>query len=625
MLSAIDRVLEESIVLPPGDWTKQNFNQSAQRWSWLLRREENINSRLRDKRATALPIETAIKTSPVVQQEHHPLKRTGKVFGCLRNDFVRKIPFYISDFTQIFDINCLAAILFIYLAALAPVITFGGLMFENTNGALGIPEMILAAGVSGIVFSLLAGQPLIIVGATGPMLILESKMYELAEQLGVDFLSWRACIGLWVVVICIVIIAFDLCGIVRQVTRFTEEIFACLVSLIFIQKAISYIVKTFKDHPIGGKRCIDASLNQTVSMNNMTYRLVDYKNTNGVLSGMEHPCYSLMAVIVITLTFGFSHFIRKIRTSVFFPLKVRHIISDFGVIISVALVVVFDNMIGDNFTKKLSIKNDYFSRNWFVNPLGDEKSIGIGYIFLAVLPAFLVSIILFIETGITAVMLDKKENKLSKGFGYHLDLLVVAVLTGAVSLFGLPWICTSPVNSLSHFHTLTVLSSNHPPGTNPYIMKVQEQRVTNIIIHVMITSSLFLAPMLERISVAILYGVFLYLGFTSLARIEFIHRLQLLFIPYTLHPDSRFVRKVKTMKIHCFTVIQLLCLVILAVVKETSFAAIFPFLILCLVPLRKCLRIIFTEEELEDLDSPESEDEFGTAEEFETVHVPMVY
>ncbi|XP_065056470.1 anion exchange protein 3-like isoform X1 [Rhopilema esculentum] len=623
LLSGFDRSLDEGVVVGAGEWTKKSLIQSMSRWRKNFPKGGRAT---KVKRGAKFALQSGIIGSKDLA---HPLSRTGKLFGCLYNDIRRKALFYISDLVPVFDVHCLAAVLFIYFAALAPCITFGGLLSENTNGQIGISEMIIVTGISGILFSLFSGQPLLVVGATGPMLIMESKIYELANMMELEFLPWRACIGIWTVIICLAFVAFDLCGLIRQVTCFTEEIFAALVSIIFIQKAISFIVQTFIDHPVGEhvppKHClhIDHVLNRTVLLDNATFYLVKENYSTAANPDQRHPCYSLMTTILIVLTFVFALYIRKVRSSMYFTVKIRRIISDFGVILSVFAVVLIDNTLSDNFTKKLSIKQDLFVRKWFVNPFGESKAMGIGYVFLAVIPAFLISIILFIETGITGVMLDKKEHKFKKGFGYHLDLLVVSILVGAGSLLRLPWICTSPVNSLSNFHTLTVLSSDHAPGTHPYIVEVKEQRFTNIIIHVLIGSSLLLAPMLERIPAAVLYGVFLYVGFTSLSRMEFIHRMQLLLIPYKLQPDTRLVRKVRTLKIHLFTLIQLCCVVLLAVIKETKLAAIFPFLILCLVPLRKCLRVFFSEEELENLDNTEDEDELGVSEEVENGRVSV--
>lgn len=50
----------------------------------------------------------------------------------------------------------------------------------------------------------------------------------------INFLTFRFWVGIWVMAILIVIVAFDLSALVRYITRFTEESFAVLISLIFI-------------------------------------------------------------------------------------------------------------------------------------------------------------------------------------------------------------------------------------------------------------------------------------------------------------------------------------------------------------------------------------------------------
>jgi hypothetical protein len=42
-------------------------------------------------------------------------------------------------------------------------------------------ECILAAAVTGVVFALFAGQPLNILGSTGPMLVLEMILYKFCQ------------------------------------------------------------------------------------------------------------------------------------------------------------------------------------------------------------------------------------------------------------------------------------------------------------------------------------------------------------------------------------------------------------------------------------------------------------
>lgn len=61
-------------------------------------------------------------------QEVDPLKRSGIIFGGLIHDIRRRYPHYVSDLKDALDTQCIAAVIFIYFAALSPTITFGGLL-----------------------------------------------------------------------------------------------------------------------------------------------------------------------------------------------------------------------------------------------------------------------------------------------------------------------------------------------------------------------------------------------------------------------------------------------------------------------------------------------------------------
>lgn len=63
-------------------------------------------------------------------QEIDPLMRSGIPFGGLIHDIRRRYPNYVSDLKDAVDMQCVAAVIFIYFAALSPTITFGGLLGE---------------------------------------------------------------------------------------------------------------------------------------------------------------------------------------------------------------------------------------------------------------------------------------------------------------------------------------------------------------------------------------------------------------------------------------------------------------------------------------------------------------
>ena len=82
--------------------------------------------------------------------------------------------------------------------------------------------------------------------------------------------------------------------------------------------------------------------------------------------------------------------------------------------------------------------------------------------------------------------LNKKEFKLKKGSGFHLDQVLLGIMTFVLSLFGLPWMCSATVRTLCHVSALSVMTRTHAPGEKPKLIGVREQRVTNIVMNALI-------------------------------------------------------------------------------------------------------------------------------------------
>lgn len=59
-----------------------------------------------------------------------------RCFGGLLLDIKRKAPHYLSDYTDALSLQCVASFLFLYCACMSPVITFGGLLGEATEGRI---------------------------------------------------------------------------------------------------------------------------------------------------------------------------------------------------------------------------------------------------------------------------------------------------------------------------------------------------------------------------------------------------------------------------------------------------------------------------------------------------------
>lgn len=95
------------------------------------------------------------------------MSRTARPWGGLINDLKRRYPYYKSDFLDGLNMQCIAATVFMYFAAVSGAIAFGGLTGDKTDNLIGISETLLCTSIGGIIFALLAGQPLIIIGTTG--------------------------------------------------------------------------------------------------------------------------------------------------------------------------------------------------------------------------------------------------------------------------------------------------------------------------------------------------------------------------------------------------------------------------------------------------------------------------
>jgi hypothetical protein len=101
----------------------------------------------------------------------------------------------------------------------------------------------------------------------------------------------------------------------------------------------------------------------------------------------------------------------------------------------------------------------------------------------------------------------------------------------------------------------------------------------------------------------VLYGVFLYMGISSMKEIQLISRILLIFMPEKYQPDYVYLRYVRTRRVHMFTLIQLTCLISLWVIKSIkSISILFPIMVLALVGARKLMDYIFTQRELGYLD-----------------------
>ncbi|XP_048650775.1 sodium bicarbonate cotransporter 3 isoform X11 [Marmota marmota marmota] len=632
LLSGIDEFLDQVTVLPPGEWDPS------------IRIEPPKSVPSQEKRKIPVFPNGSAPVSGETPKEaaHHAgpeLQRTGRLFGGLILDIKRKAPFFLSDFKDALSLQCLASILFLYCACMSPVITFGGLLGEATEGRISAIESLFGASLTGIAYSLFAGQPLTILGSTGPVLVFEKILFKFCRDYHLSYLSLRTSIGLWTSFLCIVLVATDASSLVCYITRFTEEAFAALICIIFIYEALEKLfhlgeIYAFNMHNNLNKLtsyscvCIEPPdpSNETLELwkkENITAHSISWGNLtvsecktfHGAFVGSAcspHgpyiPDVLFWCVILFFTTFFLSSFLKQFKTKRYFPTKVRSTISDFAVFLTIVIMVAVDYLVGVP-SPKLHVPEKFEptdpNRGWIISPLGDNPW---WTLLIAAIPALLCTILIFMDQQITAVIINRKEHKLKKGAGYHLDLLMVGVMLGVCSVMGLPWFVAATVLSISHVNSLKVESECSAPGEQPKFLGIREQRVTGLMIFILMGLSVFMTSVLKFIPMPVLYGVFLYMGVSSLKGIQFFDRIKLFGMPAKHQPDLIYLRYVPLWKVHIFTVIQLTCLVLLWVIKASAAAVVFPMMVLALVFVRKLMDLCFTKRELSWLDDlmPES-------------------
>ena len=502
------------------------------------------------------------------------LRWTGRFAGGLIDDLARRLPHYADDFRQGFHSKVFGSTLFLYFACLANAIAFGALTGFLTDGQIGTTEMMIATALGGIAFALLSGQPLTILGGTGPIVIFTALLYTTTQDLGLEFLPVYTWVGVWSGILLILLAITDASALMRFFTRFTDEIFAALIAVIFIVEAVTDISAGFTDPDTP----YDAAL---------------------------------LGLVLAIGTFVVARTLQWFRNSPYLRWWVRDFLADFGPAISIVamtIVAILMNEVPRNHADVPETFGTTTGRPWLVDMFAAPTWI----IFAAIVPAVLAVVLLFLDQNITTRLVNAKHHKLKKGSGYHQDLLVVGLIVLVGSLFGLPWIVAATVHSLNHVRSLATHRVVDTGGqVREEIVSVRENRVSPLLVHILIGASLLFLPLVAQIPMSVLFGLFLFMGFATLAGNEFFERVRMWAMDPRLYPTSHnFMGKVPIRVIHAFTAIQVACLAALWFLKSSPLGLLFPILIAMLVPIRRALPRFFEREHLQALDEEEDAEVF---------------
>uniref|UniRef100_A0A663DJM6 Solute carrier family 4 member 11 n=1 Tax=Aquila chrysaetos chrysaetos TaxID=223781 RepID=A0A663DJM6_AQUCH len=523
----------------------------------------------------------------------------------ISDDIARRFPVYALDFTDgVIGNNkaigkYITTMIFLYFACLLPSIAFGSLNDENTRGAIDVQKTIVGQCIGGLLYALFSGQPLVVLLTTAPLALYINVIRGICDDYNLDFSAFYAWTGLWNSFFLVMYSLFNFSLLMKLFKRSTEEIIALFISITFVLDAFKGIIKVFKKYYYHGrtgdsyleKARTDAipslGINTTFLMNSSVSRSMSLENQTGthdVHYGRETAVLSLMLMLG-TLWLG--HTLYQFKKSPYLHARVREILSDCALPISVLTF----SAVGSYIFKEIEMSKFNYNPSESLFVLAPVQSLSIGSVMSAMGLGFLLSMLFFIEQNIVASLTNAPENRLVKGTAYHWDLLLVALINTGLSIFGLPWIHAAFPHSPMHVRALAYVEERVENGhIYETIVSVKETRLTSLVANFLVGLSLLLLPFpLQWIPKPVLYGLFLYIALTSIDGNQLFERVALLLKEQTAYPPTHYIRRVPQRKIHYFTGLQVLQLLILCGFGMSPLPymkMIFPLIMIGMIPIR---------------------------------------
>lgn len=479
-------------------------------------------------------------------------------FASVARDARYRLPHYVSDWTDAFRdgysfSKTINATVWLYFSTLAPALALGVVLREETRGAIGPTEVLLAEGVGNMAFSLVAGSPLLVLRVTGTavawMKILSGWFHGGGGVFaGEDFLAFHAAVGLWCAGFVVFIASVGGAGLMRHAGSFTHEILAALVSGIFIRSGVAEVVAV------------------AAVADEMDDAEVD-----------EHPAFFLKHLMLFLGTFYVARAVLGFQRSPFLGKNTRTVIADMAPAISlVSLTLLSYAVAPDVGVKRANITDDtpMPRAQLGTSSLGNlSRSLAA----LAAVPGAAFAAQVFVESNAASILTAAPANALVKGGGrgLHLDMLGVGCVIAAASV----WSCPMPMGTIPHSpqHArvlATVVEYEQRGEVKSKVVSAIETRVSNFVSHALIVLTVLLArDVISAVPTAVMSGFLCYTGWTSLESNGMFKRALLAVTSRECHPTSSYIRRAPIKTLHLYTALQALALLAVFAVETDFFGA----------------------------------------------------
>lgn len=495
---------------------------------------------------------------------------------------VRLIPYYFSDLKDGIDYRVIPATIYVFFTNLLPAIAFAQDMFDHTNNSYGLNEILMSSSMGGIVFGLFAGQPLCIVGVTGPVSIFNYTVYELIVPRGIPYFPFMCWICLWSCLLHIVIAFGNLVNFMRIITKYSCDVFGLFINVVYIQKGIQILSNQFAK--------------------------------DGVTSG-----FASVTVALSMGLFGCACSFFGTKTFYIKPV-VRKFFADYGTPLCVVFFtgfIHFGGYLDDvNFARLPTTKSfhptsldrpdDWFIRFW--------EGVSVGDVFLALPFGILLTALFYFDHNIASLICQGSEFPLTKPASFHYDFLLLGITTGVSGLLGIPAPNGLIPQAPLHTESLCVYEHDYKTGKDK-IVRVVEQRITNTVQGLM-TLGLMSGPLLVvlgQIPQAVLSGLFWIMAITALNENEIVNRLRYLItdkdsINNGILKYPEYYNKLNKKWFILFVIFELIAFGFEFGITLTKGAVGFPGVLLFFMIFATFFPSIFPKDQLDLLDSPAVEE-----------------
>lgn len=498
----------------------------------------------------------------------------------IHNDIKNRLAYLKSDFTDAWNYRVIASTVFIFFINILAEMAFAQDMLDLTNKMYGVNEVLLSSAIAGTVYGLFSGQPLCLVGVTGPIAVFSNTIYDITERRGTNYFPFICWVYIWSFLMHIIVAVFNWVSFIEIITLYSCEVFGFYVNCVYLQKGVQLLSKQFAK--------------------------------NGRASGF---CSVMIALLMVFFGVGSNVFGSYLH---YFRGWIRKGFVDYGVPLSVIFLtgfIHFGGYLSGTELAKLPVTHTYEptktgearAHGWFIHFW--PPKISVGDIFLAIPFAILLFLLFYFDHNVSSLMCQLKEFPLKKPSSFHWDFTLLGITTLVSGLIGIP-----PPNGLipqAPLHTASLVIQDHNTGKS---ISVVEQRVTNTLQGLMtfvMMSPPFLV-ILGLIPQGLLSGLFFVMGITGIHANPITNKLRFICMdPYYIRNNSTCPQYFKDLDnfphmkwFYLYVILQLIAFGCEFGITMTKGAVGFPGVLMLFVFLRKWIYpLIIPKEDLDLLDS----------------------